>query len=348
MPRGGPVWNAGAMRPRIRTATALGALVVLALSGCMKMDMDIELHADDTVSGTFIVGISNEFADLVGQSPDQMAEEMAAEMVDVDGTTVAPYADDDYIGTVTTFDAVPLAEWTASNADDESLRVVREGDEYVVSGVLDLTEAGGMEEFGLTIPLDIRIAVTFPGSVTEHNGTLTGTTVEWVPVAGERLVIDARGSAVAGGGAGFPWLILVAGLVAVAAVVAIVLVAARRRSTGDVVAAPAAAGYAPEGYAPEGHAAPEAPGAPPAYAAPPVTAPPVEPPPAAPVVPEPGVPPVAEPPAPTAYAAPPADPAPPVEPAPQADPAPQVDPAPQADPTPSVDPAPQPPEEPTA
>src|SRR5450756_3192879 len=65
--------------------------------------------------------------------------------------------------------------------------VVRDGDEFVVSGTLDMTEAAmGAESMpGLGDSFDIKIAMTFPGKVTEHNGELSGNTVTWTPVYGE-------------------------------------------------------------------------------------------------------------------------------------------------------------------
>ena len=215
------------MTQRIRTATALGALVVLSLTGCMKMDMEIELLPEDQVNGTITIGVSREFAELAGQSPESIADEMAADMEQTEGTSTVPFDDGTYIGSTTTFDAMSIEEWTAEGGA-ETLEVVRDGDDYVVSGALDLSQAGEMESMGMTVPLDIRIAVTFPGAVSEHNGTLEGNTVEWIPTPGEMLEISARGSAIAG--SGIPWLIIGVALGALVLVGVVVLLLARRRT----------------------------------------------------------------------------------------------------------------------
>ena len=236
---------------RMRTATALGALAVLSLAGCMKMDMAIELLPEDQVSGTITMAVSREFAELAGESPESLADQMAADMTDTEGATSVPYDDGTYIGSTTTFEAVSIEEWTADSGS-ETLNVVRDGDEYVVTGELDMTDAGGLEEYGLTVPLDIRIAVTFPGKVSEHNGTLSGTTVEWIPVAGELNEISARGSAVGGGG--IPWLIIGVALGALVLVGVVVLLLARRKpataGASETFGAPVAPTFDPTAYPP--------------------------------------------------------------------------------------------------
>lgn len=236
---------------RMRTATALGALAVLSLAGCMKMDMELELLPDDEVTGSVTMAVSREFAELAGESPESMAEQMAADLSDTEGATSVPYDDGTYIGSTTTFDAVSITEWSADNTS-ESLAIVRDGDEYVVTGEFDMTEAGGLEEYGLTVPLDIRVAVTFPGKVSEHNGTLTGTTVEWIPVAGELNEISARGSATGGGD--IPWLIIGVALGALVLVGVVVLLLTRRKTTGvtasETFGAPATPTFDPNAYPP--------------------------------------------------------------------------------------------------
>lgn len=236
---------------RMRTATALGALAVLSLAGCMKMDMAIELLPEDQVTGTITMAVSREFAELAGESPESLADQMAADLAETEGATSVPYDDGTYIGSTTTFDAVSVEEWTAENGS-ESLAIARDGDEYVVTGEFDMTDAGGLEEYGLTVPLDIRIAVTFPGKVSEHNGTLSGTTVEWIPVAGELNEISARGSATGGGG--IPWLIIGVALGALVLVGLVVLLLVRRKPAAagapETFGAPAMPPYDPNAYPP--------------------------------------------------------------------------------------------------
>ncbi len=41
---------------------------------------------------------------------------------------------------------------------------------------------------------ELRIAITFPGTVTKHNGKLKGKTVTWVPVMGKKNTMNAIGN----------------------------------------------------------------------------------------------------------------------------------------------------------
>src|SRR5665647_3781321 len=61
------------------------------------------------------------------------------------------------------------SDWTFGAGQDETMSVVRDGDEFVVSGTMDLSEAAlGAESMpGLGDSFDIKIAMTFPGQVTD-------------------------------------------------------------------------------------------------------------------------------------------------------------------------------------
>jgi hypothetical protein len=183
---------AGAARRRTRRALAalLAVTGLLVLAGCMKIEMNMTLTEDDSVSGTIVMAISNEVAESMGMDAgelwDQAGGEMGAELPD--GASQEPYADDEYTGTTFTFEDQPIEEFSGA---DEELSIAREGDEYVVSGVMDLSEGAEGMEGSQEMPQEIldtflvTIAVTFPGDVTETNGTVDGTTVTWNPAFGE-------------------------------------------------------------------------------------------------------------------------------------------------------------------
>jgi len=183
---------------RLLGAAALTTFIAVGLTGCVKMDMQLDLQSDDTVDGTMIFAISSEVAQMAGQDPAALAEQMSGETFDFSkGANVQsePYDDGEYIGTTTTFEGEPLETFGAGQ--DETMSVVRDGDEFVVSGTLDLTEAamGADAMPGLGDSFDIKIAMTFPGKVIEHNGELSGNTVTWTPVYGEVNEFSARASA---------------------------------------------------------------------------------------------------------------------------------------------------------
>ncbi|PZF81342.1 hypothetical protein C1I92_21540 [Jiangella anatolica] len=207
------------------------AASALLLAGCFKVDMELDIAENDTVSGEFVLAISRD-ASAMAESMGEDPSSMLGEMTDLpEGTETEPYEDDRFVGQRYVFADVPLSEFS----QDQEFSIVHEGDEIVLSGNLDLTEMspealgselseqlgglGDMDE--LMESVEMQVAVTFPGEVTEHNGDLDDTTVTWTPVPGEPNEISAR-SADSGGGSGdsFPvwiWIVVVAvvlGLVA--------------------------------------------------------------------------------------------------------------------------------------
>jgi len=174
--------------------------------------MALTLNDDDTFDGSVVMAFSDELAASLDMDPQEMWDQMGSEMESdlPEGATQEPYAEDGYTGTRITYADQPIAQLDTGAAD--SLSVVREGDEYVVSGTMDMTgeefdpETGDATSDELTRQmmesLDIRISITFPGEVTETNGAVDGSTVTWTPVVGELNEISARGSAVAGGAGG--------------------------------------------------------------------------------------------------------------------------------------------------
>jgi hypothetical protein len=193
---------------RRRTIAAAGLVVagLAVLTGCMKIDMAFTLSEEDTVSGTMVMALSDEFAESLGMDPQELwdsaneGEDSLTEDLP-EGATEEPYSDGEYTGVQVTYADQPIADMAS-----EDLSITREGDEFVIDGVMDFTddEAAETGEMPAEI-LDsflMRIAVTFPGEVIETNGTVDGSTVTWEPVFGEVTEITARGSAVAGGGGG--------------------------------------------------------------------------------------------------------------------------------------------------
>lgn len=263
-----------------RTIGRLAAFALLAvlLSACLKLDMDLEVSADDTVSGTVVFAVQRELLDLAGGNVEDILGTDAPLPEDVEGVTVEEYEDDEFAGQQFNFDGVALSEFNQEGGE-EQLRIVREGDRFRVTGVLDLSsglDATGATGFGGLDPSEfmqgaqLRIRIAFPGDVIESNGQVDGNSVTWEPRVGERQELEAVASAV-GGGSGDSnltlWLIIGA-IVLVAAVVVGVLLA--RRRTPAVAGGPAG----PISGAPDVPAGPVEPGTPPVGSPPPAPPPP--------------------------------------------------------------------------
>lgn len=171
-------------------------LVALALTGCVRVDLQTTLTDHDTADGTLVIAVADDAAGLFGGDPAQVWAEYKDEVVgDVPETvTEEPYAEDGYTGSRYVFDDEPVT--TLATISDGDLQVVRDGDAYVVSGVLDLsTRVQGIENLpeGTLGDVDATVALTFPGPVTEANGEVTGNTVTWRPDAERATRLSARG-----------------------------------------------------------------------------------------------------------------------------------------------------------
>jgi hypothetical protein len=223
------------MRAR-RLGRLLGAAALaLVLAGCFKVDMDVEVAPDDTVSGTAVVAIDEDLLELSGQDPDQIFSD--AGQTDLpEGASIDDYSDDGFVGQQITFEDVPLSEFSGSDTFSgsglgEELSIVREGDEFVVSGELDMSgeqftgnqdiPAQFLEKFEFTI------SITFPGEVRSSTGEVDGNTVTWTPTVGENTVMEARASAIPSSTS--PWLIILVVALVAFLLGAVVFLLTRRR-----------------------------------------------------------------------------------------------------------------------
>lgn len=175
------------MKSAVR-AIVIAGLVAL-LSGCFLVEMKMAVSSDDEVSGTMTLAIEESAAGALGElDPD------GGTLIDVSdlpaGATSAPYEQDGYVGQTVTFTDVPLEEFNASmQQDGGTFSLVREGDEFVFTGTIELTgdsDPSDAELEGLDEAMNQALAsgsmtmsMTFPGEITDTNGEVDGTTVTW-------------------------------------------------------------------------------------------------------------------------------------------------------------------------
>jgi hypothetical protein len=248
------------MARRVRKAARVGAFVALALvlTGCIKLNMDLVINSDDTVSGLVQFGVQKELLELTGQSAEDLLGD-APLPSDAPGVTTEPFEDEEFAGQQFNFESVPIERFDQTQVSGatglsgvpatDTLSITRQGDTFVVVGALDLSGGnltGATSPFGRTgaellESADIRISITFPGDVVEAaGGQIDGNTVTYRPEFGDVLEIDATGSAIddgdaeaaVGGDDGGSNLLLIIILVAVAAIVAIVLFLVLRNRRG--------------------------------------------------------------------------------------------------------------------
>ncbi len=215
------------MRRRILPRILAVGVLVLALAGCVRFQADLTLNPENTVDGSIVVAVlvsedTDEAREQSLAAADQIEADLLGSLRDASGVTTSEYEQDDYIGSRIVFDDVALDAF--SGQSDDSLKIVREDDEYIFTGALDFS--------GESVPADdtaegddnLTVSVTFPGEVNDHNGELSGTTVSWSTSVDQRLEMSARGSATPAG----PPILLIVGialvvLLVIAAVVAVLL-----------------------------------------------------------------------------------------------------------------------------
>jgi len=190
------------------------AVLALLLTGCFRVNFDLEVSPENTVAGTAVIAVDQDLLELSGQSVDQFFNE--ADLSDLPANaSIDDYEEDGFIGKQVTFDQVPLDEFqqnetlSGAGTGGESLSIEREGDEFVVSGGFDMS---GPEFTGQDVPqqfldnFEFRITMTFPGPVTSSTGQVDGNTVTWEPKFGDNTRIEARASAIPSTSS--PWLMI--------------------------------------------------------------------------------------------------------------------------------------------
>jgi hypothetical protein len=227
---------------------ALLASLVLLLTGCLKLDMQLDVQADDTVDGSVVFAVNKDVLALTGGSFADLIGDQAPFPSDMEGVTSEEYEDGEFVGQQYNFEGVPISEFNSNPADPDGLRITHEGDTFVVQGALDLSQdLGGLSgATGATGPFDpeqmmgsaqLRIAISFPGAVTEANGEIDGNTVVWEPKFGERQELQATASAVASGGDNWTLVFILLGVAVVAIIAAIIVLMNRRKKAAEGAAA---------------------------------------------------------------------------------------------------------------
>ena len=192
-----------------RIALALSLAVLLA--GCLKAKQDLTLHPDDTVDGVVLVAVSEELIELSGSTAEEVLQQITEgespipEGIDAE---IEDYQEDGFVGKTFTFTGAPIS---AIN-DQGDLSITREGDTFVVDGDVDLSagetpiDPSDPATQELMSEFDVSLSVTFPGEVSDHDGSLDGTTVTWTPAFGEATSIHAVGSAIDEGSSSLLWI----------------------------------------------------------------------------------------------------------------------------------------------
>lgn len=210
-------------------AVMLAMLVLVLTAGCMKLDMNLEVSSQDTVSGDVTFAISKSLAEMGQENGGEAGVPATDNLFGGEvNAEVTPFDDGKFVGSTYKLDAVPLENFATSN-DSSQLSIVREGDYLVVSGLLDMTggDPDSIKEAmenpftsALFEGTSIRVAITLPGTIEETTGVVEGNTVVWEGTMGDSLDISAKAKAPLPGS--IDWMLVggvAAALLAVAAIV---------------------------------------------------------------------------------------------------------------------------------
>jgi hypothetical protein len=241
-------------RKRLLLTTAVALGLLLTLSGCVKLDMDLAIHSDDTVDGTIILAVDKSLLTITGQGQQQLRDQLekqgpfpVSDRPKRGKFSQHPYDKDGKIGEAYVFSGVPLEEF--GKGSSTGLNITHKGDRYFMTGQLDLsrdsaTGVPGQLAVRSDATADVRIRLTFPGDVIRSNGEIDGRSVTWHPKLGDTTTLTAEAHATSatplkfliGGG--------VAGLLLIICLVVLLLVLRRRRRSRSSYAGPSP-GYPP-------------------------------------------------------------------------------------------------------
>lgn len=178
---------------RLFTAVAALALLVTA-SGCLRLDLGLQVRPDDTVGGTFTAAWSEQFlqeADDQDLDRSQLDAFLDALLEGIPGAERTAYDEGGYVGQTAAFTDRPLADFAEFGGDEWGyLRIDHTGRQYELDGHWDLRSAGFLDP-GVFEDAEILISVNFPARVTEHNGVLDGRTVTWTMRPGDEYDLAA-------------------------------------------------------------------------------------------------------------------------------------------------------------
>lgn len=163
--------------------------------------MDMTVATDDTVSGTMVFAISKSLAEMgAEESESATTPETDGLLANAENVKVEPFDDGEFVGSSYSFEALPLAQFAPQVGDNSAFAMERQGNNIVISGVLDTsTEGQELEENpfadsiaeGFAASTSIKVSVTLPGEIIDTNGQVDGQTITWNGSFGEKLEIQA-------------------------------------------------------------------------------------------------------------------------------------------------------------
>jgi len=232
---------------RLAHTAVLATVIALVLSGCVRYDIDMTVASDNTASGTVTLGVKTGAADelnIEGREPvvtsdEQAFTELFGEHPFGSNFEETPYEDADWLGRSYAFESVGIDDLTELAP---LFTVTRTGDEFVVRGEeIPLGDLDQEEREKLADESELIVSITFPGEVTDTNGTVQGTTVTWNLLSGSEPMFAQAQAPDGTSEAGISPVMMRLGIAitGLAALLAFLLYLRRRATPGPVDAASA-------------------------------------------------------------------------------------------------------------
>lgn len=217
------------MRNRARSVLLVAALL-LALTGCIKVDADLKVSKDETVSGRMLLAVDKTVAQQLGSSPDKIRQQIEDSIKKgaPSGVSCKAYDEGNYVGTDCTLDKVPFDQMSGSGEGD--FQFEKQGERFVVTG--GTGNATQLPNQASLPKPDVKFKITMPGKILEHDAGAqvdgnAATYTDPTKMTNIRLVSDSSG-------ASFPvWVIVLLAALAVLIVGAIVFFVLRGRKSGS-------------------------------------------------------------------------------------------------------------------
>ncbi len=229
------------MTKRVRSVL-LAAALLLALTGCMKIDADLKVSSDEKVSGKMLMAIDKGFAEQMGQSPEKLKEQIEKTVKEdlPDGVDCKPYEEGKFLGTQCALNDVPFSEM--SDSGGTGLKFEKSGERFIVSG-----GAGDqVSEIPANFTPEVKFKITMPGKIIEKDDAAqvdgkTATYTDPKKMNSIRLVSEA-------GGGGVPaWLIVLLVVLVLGAAGAVVFFLLKSRNKGAQPQFPGGGQWGPQG-----------------------------------------------------------------------------------------------------
>jgi hypothetical protein len=157
---------------RLLGLVVLGAVLLLSLTGCVRIHAALAVSSDDQISGDLVIAALPVSKDDDGPNltvPPELAEKVHIE----------PYTADGYVGQKVTITGLRFTELqilvdSISTLQQYRLSFRRSGDLVSLAGSIDLTRVPKDRA-------DVQVKIAFPGRVIRTNGDNTDGTISWSP-----------------------------------------------------------------------------------------------------------------------------------------------------------------------